>query len=107
MIPQMVSLWREGHDVVYGVRIERRGESRFKLWTAKLFYRLINYLSETKMPLDTGDFRLMDRRVVDVIKMMPERARFLRVHAQAVAAVDRKGHGMHVGSGEFGSGREG
>ena len=78
VIPQMVSLWREGNDVVYGMRIDRRGESKFKLWTAKLFYRLINYLSETKMPLDTGDFRLIDRRVVEVIKMMPERARFLR-----------------------------
>lgn len=78
VIPEMISLWREGNDVVYGMRIERRGESRFKLWTAKLFYRLINYLSETKMPLDTGDFRLIDRKVVEVIKMMPERARFLR-----------------------------
>jgi glycosyltransferase involved in cell wall biosynthesis len=78
VIPQMVSLWREGNDVVYGVRIEREGESKFKLWTAKVFYRLINRLSETKMPLDAGDFRLIDRRVVEVIKTMPERARFLR-----------------------------
>jgi dolichol-phosphate mannosyltransferase len=78
VIPQMVSLWREGNDVVYGIRLEREGESRFKLWTAKLFYRLINRLSETKMPLDAGDFRLIDRKVVEVIKKMPERARFLR-----------------------------
>jgi len=78
VIPQMVALWREGNDVVYGVRIEREGESQFKLWTAKVFYRLINRLSETKMPLDAGDFRLLDRRVVEVIKTMPERARFLR-----------------------------
>ena len=78
VIPQMVNLWREGNDVVYGMRIDREGESRFKLWTAKAFYRLINRLSETKMPLDTGDFRLLDRKVVEVIKKMPERARFLR-----------------------------
>ena len=78
VIPQMVKLWSEGNDVVYGIRRDREGESRFKLWTAKVFYRLINRLSDTKMPLDAGDFRLMDRRVVEVIKMMPERARFLR-----------------------------
>lgn len=78
LIPQMVQLWRDGNEVVYGIRIEREGESRFKLWTAKVFYRLINRLSETKMPLDTGDFRLLDRKVVEVIKAMPERARFLR-----------------------------
>jgi dolichol-phosphate mannosyltransferase len=74
----MVQLWRAGNEVVYGLRDEREGESRFKLWTAKVFYRLINRLSETKMPLDAGDFRLLDRKVVDVINAMPERARFLR-----------------------------
>ena len=78
VIPQMVQLWRAGNEVVYGLRDEREGESRFKLWTAKVFYRLINRLSETKMPLDAGDFRLLDRKVVDVINAMPERARFLR-----------------------------
>ena len=78
LIPRMVQLWREGNEVVYGMRDEREGESRFKLWTAKVFYRLINRLSETKMPLDSGDFRLLDRRVVDVLNAMPERARFLR-----------------------------
>ena len=78
VIPQMVALWREGNDVVYGVRVDRQGESAFKLWTAKVFYRLINRLSETKMPFDAGDFRLLDRRVVEVINSMPERARFLR-----------------------------
>ncbi|HEU4714693.1 MAG TPA: glycosyltransferase family 2 protein [Pyrinomonadaceae bacterium] len=78
VIPQMVQLWRDGNDVVYGMRIERKGESTFKLWTAKVFYRLINRLSETKMPFDAGDFRLLDRRVVEVINAMPERARFLR-----------------------------
>ena len=78
VIPQMVQLWRNGNDVVYGLRIDRPGESTFKLWTAKVFYRLINRLSETKMPFDAGDFRLLDRRVVQVINEMPERARFLR-----------------------------
>jgi dolichol-phosphate mannosyltransferase len=78
VVPQMVQLWRDGNDVVYGLRTDRRGESKFKLWTAKIFYRLINRLSETKMPFDAGDFRLLDRRVVDVINSMPERARFLR-----------------------------
>lgn len=78
VIPRMVQLWREGNDVVYGLRVDRKGESKFKLWTAKVFYRLINRLSEIKMPSDSGDFRLLDRRVVDVINSMPERARFLR-----------------------------
>ena len=78
VIPQMVQLWRDGNDVVYGLRTDRQGESTFKLWTAKVFYRLINRLSETKMPFDAGDFRLLDRRVVEVINSTPERARFLR-----------------------------
>ena len=78
LIPQMVQLWREGNEVVYGVHLERKGESKFKLWTSKVFYRLINRLSDTKMPLDAGDFRLVDRKVVNVLKAMPERARFLR-----------------------------
>ena len=78
VIPEMVRLWREGHHVAYGKRIEREGESKFKLWTAKAFYRIINRLSETKMPVDTGDFRLMDRKVVDVLLSMPERGRYLR-----------------------------
>ena len=78
VIPEMVRLWREGNHVAYGQRIERDGENRFKLWTAKAFYRIINQLSETKMPLDTGDFRLIDRKVVNVLLSMPERGRYLR-----------------------------
>ena len=70
--------WREGYDVVYGVRTERDGETAFKLWTAKLFYRIISRLSDTRIPLDTGDFRPMDRRVVDALFSMPERDRFVR-----------------------------
>jgi glycosyltransferase involved in cell wall biosynthesis len=78
VIGEFVARWRQGYDVVYGVRTEREGETAFKLWTAKLFYRLIGRLSETKIPLDTGDFRLMDRRVVEALLAMPERDRFIR-----------------------------
>jgi dolichol-phosphate mannosyltransferase len=75
---EMIQRWQEGYDVVYGVRIDREGETRFKLITATLFYRLIRWLSDTEIPLDTGDFRLMDRKVVDAIVAMPERDRFVR-----------------------------
>ena len=78
VILEMVNRWVEGWDVVYGTRVDREGESPFKLKTAKIFYRLINKMADTPMPLDTGDFRLMDRRVVDVLLAMPERDRFLR-----------------------------
>ncbi len=70
--------WRDGYDVVYAVRRERRGESRFKLLTARAFYRLINRLTKIEIPLDAGDFRLMSRRVVDALRRSPERNRFLR-----------------------------
>jgi glycosyltransferase involved in cell wall biosynthesis len=75
---EFVAKWLDGYDVVYGVRTEREGESTFKLWTAKAFYRVIGRLSDTEIPLDTGDFRLMDRRVVDALLSMPERDRFVR-----------------------------
>ncbi len=78
LYPDMIAKWREGFDVVYGVRASRVGETRFKLWTAKLFYRLIRRITKIDIPLDTGDFRLMDRRVVKAIRSMPERNRFLR-----------------------------
>jgi polyisoprenyl-phosphate glycosyltransferase len=78
VILDMIRLWEEGYDVVYGVRTDREGETRFKLLTARLFYRIIRWLSETEIPLDTGDFRLLDRKVVDAILAMPERDRFLR-----------------------------
>jgi len=76
--PEMIARWREGYDVVYGVRASREGETWFKLLTARLFYRLIYRITDVNIPLDTGDFRLMDRRVVEAIKKMPERKRFLR-----------------------------
>ena len=78
VIAEMVARWREGYHVAYGGRIDREGETRFKLATAKLFYRLLNRVSETEIPLDTGDFRLMDRTVVDALAAMPERDRFVR-----------------------------
>lgn len=78
VIAEMIELWRQGNHVVYGSRTTRVGESRFKLMTAKAFYRIINRFSDTSIPVDTGDFRLMDRSVVDVLLAMPERGRFLR-----------------------------
>ncbi len=78
VIKEMVNRWYEGYDVVYGVRTDRQGETPFKLWSAKAFYRMMNRLSDVPIPLDTGDFRLMDRRVVEALKIMPERDRFLR-----------------------------
>jgi glycosyltransferase involved in cell wall biosynthesis len=78
VILEFLSKWLDGYDVIYGVRTERDGETTFKLWSAKLFYRLITHLSDTRIPLDTGDFRLMDRRVVDALLSMPERDRFVR-----------------------------
>jgi dolichol-phosphate mannosyltransferase len=78
VIPRMIEKWRGGVDVVYGKRKQREGESAFKLWTAKIFYRFINWISRVDIPLDTGDFRLMDRRVVEAFLEMPERDRFVR-----------------------------
>lgn len=75
---ELIKKWRGGYQVVYAVRKERVGESAFKLKTASLFYRLINKLTDVKIPLDTGDFRLLDRKVVDVMNRMPEKHRFLR-----------------------------
>src|SRR5262249_14515786 len=70
--------WREGYDVVYAVREEREGETRFKRATAAWFYRGFNRISEVKVPLDVGDFRLVDRRALDVFNHMRESNRFVR-----------------------------
>jgi glycosyltransferase involved in cell wall biosynthesis len=78
LIIEMVARWREGYDVVYGKRIERKGESWFKKLTAALFYRLLSTMTSVNIPLDTGDFRLMDRKVSDAISSMRERSRFIR-----------------------------
>jgi dolichol-phosphate mannosyltransferase len=78
VISEMVGLWKRGYDVVYGTRQNREGETAFKTLTAKWFYRFINRLSEVPIPLDSGDFRLLDCRVVDALLAMPERDRFIR-----------------------------
>lgn len=68
----------KGNDVIYAKRKIRKGENRFKLYTAKMFYKLLNGISEIKIPEDTGDFRLADRKVVDVINELPEHNKYLR-----------------------------
>ena len=78
VILQLIERWREGYQVVYAVREEREGETWFKKVTASAFYRLIFRITDVKIPLDTGDFRLLDRQVVDVMGQMRERHRFLR-----------------------------
>ena len=78
VIPEMLDRWREGADIAYGVRTGRDGETVFKRWMASTFYRLFNRLTNILIPLDTGDFRLMDRAVVDAFLTMPERDRFVR-----------------------------
>lgn len=78
LIWEFYDRWRAGYDVVYAVRRSRRGESRFKLVTAKLFYRLTRRLTNVSIPVDTGDFRLMSRRVVEALKKTRERHRFIR-----------------------------
>ncbi len=78
VILEMIKKWEEGFDVIYGMRRERAGESAFKLITAKWFYRFINKLSDVDIPLDTGDFRLMDRKALDQFLSMRETYRFVR-----------------------------
>jgi polyisoprenyl-phosphate glycosyltransferase len=78
LIPALVAKWQDGFDVVYGLRTSRRGETRFKLWTAALFYRALRRMTNVEIPADAGDFRLLSRRAVDALAQMPERARFLR-----------------------------
>jgi dolichol-phosphate mannosyltransferase len=78
LIADMVAAWREGADVAYGQRRSREGETAFKLFTAKVFYRLLRWMTKSNIPADTGDFRLMDRRVVEVLRSMREHHRFIR-----------------------------
>jgi polyisoprenyl-phosphate glycosyltransferase len=78
VIPELIAKWREGYEVVYAVRAEREGESWFKKMSASLFYRIVFRITDVKIPVDTGDFRLMDRKVVDVLKTMREKYRFPR-----------------------------
>lgn len=78
MMLEMIERWKAGYQVVYAVREERQGESWFKLLTAKIFYRLIYRITDVDIPMDTGDFRLMDRKVVDALQSMREHNRFIR-----------------------------
>ncbi len=78
LLVDMVKLWEQGNEVIYAKRKARKGESKFKLVTAKMFYKVLNGLSDVEIPKDTGDFRLADRKVIDVINSMPEHNKFLR-----------------------------
>jgi glycosyltransferase involved in cell wall biosynthesis len=78
IILDMIEKWRAGYEVVYAKREEREGETWFKLFTARLFYRLIARITDVDIPMDVGNFRLMDRKVVNVLKQMHERHRFMR-----------------------------
>lgn len=78
LISDMLKLYKEGNGVVYAKRKSRKGESKFKIYTAKVFYRLINKMSDINIPMDAGDFRLLSREVVDVINSMPENNKYLR-----------------------------
>ena len=78
VLPRLVAKWREGYDLVYAQRSERAGESWFKKFTASLFYRLIAKITNVEIPVDTGEFRLMDRKVVDALTSMREYNRFMR-----------------------------
>jgi dolichol-phosphate mannosyltransferase len=78
VVEQMIAKWAEGYDVVYARRLSRAGESRFKRGTAHLFYRLLGMITSVGIPADVGDFRLIDRKVLDALRQMPEQDRFVR-----------------------------
>lgn len=78
LIPDMIKLWQEGWEVVYAKRRKRKGESAFKLFSAKMFYKILSMLTDIDIPADTGDFRLIDKKVADAFRHMPERSRFIR-----------------------------
>ncbi|WP_191965650.1 glycosyltransferase family 2 protein [Oryzomonas sagensis] len=78
VIPEMIATWREGFDVVYGQRAQRKGETLFKRFTSAAFYRILQKLTDVEIPVDTGDFRLIDRKVCDALKRVKERNRYVR-----------------------------
>lgn len=78
VVGQMIEKWKEGYEVVYGRRMSREGDSAFKKWTASLFYKFLGRLSSVDIPRDAGDFRLIDRKVLDAFLAMPEQDRFVR-----------------------------
>lgn len=78
IIPDMIELWENGNEVIYGKRKSRKGESKFKLLSAKAFYKILNALSDVDIPQDTGDFRLVDKKIVEKMNSLPEHNKFLR-----------------------------
>lgn len=78
VIPLMIEKWKAGYDVVYGKRLKRKGETFFKKATAKLFYRFLNHMTNVDIPVDTGDFRLIDRKVCDTMNSLTEKNRYVR-----------------------------
>ncbi|MFZ2237074.1 MAG: glycosyltransferase family 2 protein [Dokdonella sp.] len=78
LIPKFIAEWRDGYDMIYGTRASRAGETAFKKWTAATFYKVIGSLSQTPIPHDTGDFRLLSRRALDALKGVRERQRFMK-----------------------------
>lgn len=89
VIPELVNKWLQGYDVVYAKRKKRKGETWFKLVTAKYFYKFLNYMSDIDIPKDTGDFRLIDRKVADVFRQMTEKNRFVRGMISWVGSYNR------------------
>lgn len=106
VIAEFIHRWRGGHEVVYGKRLERKGESWFKKWTAHVFYRMIKAAANIDIPTDAGDFYLLDRKVVDIINSMEERHRFLRGLIVWVGfrrcAVEYVREARHAGKTKFG-----
>lgn len=78
VILEMVEKWKEGYEVIYGKRLTREGETFFKKFTAKMFYRFLDSMTDVKLPVDVGDFRLIDRKVCNAMKSLPERSRYVR-----------------------------
>ncbi|MDX1461764.1 MAG: glycosyltransferase family 2 protein [Marinirhabdus sp.] len=78
LIPELYAKYKEGYDVVYAKRLKRKGENFFKKFTAKVFYRVLKYSTSVEIPLDTGDFRLIDKKVVACLNQMPEQNKFIR-----------------------------
>jgi len=78
IFPEMAAKWKEGYHVAYGKRIKRKGESVFKRWSAAIFYRFLRHMTSVDLPSDTGEFRLIDRKVCDAVNRLPEKSRYIR-----------------------------
>lgn len=105
LIVEFVEKWRNGFDIVYAVRTMREGETPFKEFTAKLFYRLLRRITNIDIPIDTGDFRLMDRKVIETLRQMRERHRFIRGMSSWVGfkqiGVKYRRHARHAGDTKY------